>query len=113
MLMLSDRKISLVHLALGLILLSLLGHVACARAAAETGQKVFATPEDAGSAMYAALGKNDRAELLTIFGNDSKGLMKSGDPVEDADEIKTFLKAYQQMHRFRVGPDGKLYLLVG
>ncbi|MGA2410881.1 MAG: DUF2950 family protein [Candidatus Binataceae bacterium] len=84
-----------------------------AHAAAEPGQKVFATPDDAGAAMYTALSQKDRPALLAIFGKESKGLLVSGDPVEDADDIKTFLSAYQQMHRYRVGPDGKLYLLVG
>jgi hypothetical protein len=101
------------RLVIGSILIITLGQVSCARAAAEPGQRVFATPDDAATAMIAALTRNDRAALLTIFGNDSKGLLKSGDPVEDANEIRTFLSAYQQMHRFRVGPDGRLYLLVG
>jgi hypothetical protein len=83
------------------------------RAAAEPGQKVFATPEEAVAAAATALTQNDHPTLIEIFGKDSKGLLQSGDPVEDANEIKTFLDAYKQMHRFRVGPDGKLYLLVG
>jgi hypothetical protein len=88
-------------------------HTSLARAAAEPGQKVFPKPDDAAAAAVAALKENDRPALTKIFGNDGKGLLISGDPVEDANEIKTFLQAYAQMHRFRVGPDGKLYLLVG
>jgi hypothetical protein len=88
-------------------------HTSLARAAAEPGQKVFPNPDAAAAAMVTALTQNDRPALLTIFGNDSKGLLNSGDPVEDANAIKTFLKAYAEMHRFRAGPDGRLYLLVG
>jgi hypothetical protein len=113
MLMRSNRHNFIVRLAPGFILFGLLACAPYARAAAEAGQKIFATPDAAATAMAGALTRDDRPALLTIFGNDSKGLLKSGDPVEDTDEIKTFLHAYQQMHRFRVGPDGKLYLLVG
>ena len=101
-----------IRLALGLIL-ALLAYAPHARAAAQPGQKVFASPNGAAEAMVAALTKDDRPELLAIFGNDSEGLLKSGDPVEDANEVKTFLRAYRQMHRFRLGPGGKLFLLVG
>jgi len=96
-----------------ILCLSAFAYASSARAAPEPGQKVFATPGEAGAAMFTALGQNDRATLLGIFGKESKGLLISGDPVEDANDIKTFLKAYNQMHRYRVGPDGKLYLLVG
>jgi hypothetical protein len=84
-----------------------------ARADSEAGQQVFATPEDAGRAMFAAIAHDNRHALLTIFGQQSRGLLVSGDPVEDANDIQTFLRAYIQIHRFRVGPDGTLYLLVG
>jgi len=97
----------------GAIILAVASYASVVRAAAEPGQKIFAKPDDAAAAMVTALTQNDRPALITIFGNDGKGLLKSGDPVEDANDIKTFLKAYAEMHRFRVGPDDKLYLLVG
>jgi Protein of unknown function (DUF2950) len=98
---------------LAIFMIGAVVHLPLAGAAAEPGQKVFATPEQAAAASVEALTANDRPALRTIFGKDSKGLLQSGDAVEDAGEIKTFLDAYKQMHRFRVGPGGKLYLLVG
>jgi len=98
---------------LAVFIMAALGRTPLGIAAAELGQKVFATPGDAAAATVAALTANDRPALLTIFGKDGKGLLNSGDPVEDANEVKTFLAAYKQMHRFRIGPDSKLYLLVG
>jgi hypothetical protein len=63
--------------------------------------------------MVEALNKDDRPGLITIFGQESRGLLTSGDPVEDKNTIQTFLKDYNQMHRFSRGPDGKLFLIVG
>jgi hypothetical protein len=98
---------------LAVFVLAALVRIPLTHGAAEPGQKIFATPDEAAAATVTALTANDRPALLAIFGKDSKGLFNSGDPVEDANEVKTFLAAYKQMHRFRVGPDSKLYLLVG
>jgi hypothetical protein len=82
-------------------------------AAAAVAQKTFSSPEDAAHAMVDALRKNDRPELISIFGKGSKGLLISGDPVSDKNSIQTFLMDYDQMHRFSRGYDGRLYLIVG
>ena len=82
-------------------------------AAAAGQQKTFNSPEDAAHAMVDALRKDDRPELILIFGSESKGLLTSGDPVEDKNSVQNFLKQYDQMHRFSHGPDGKLFLIVG
>lgn len=109
----SNHSHFLIRLGFAALLLAALARAPLAVAAPEVGQKVFPTPDAAAAAAVAALTQNDRSALIAIFGHDSKGLLISGDPVEDANDIKTFLGAYAQMHRFRVGPDGNLYLLVG
>jgi hypothetical protein len=109
----SNHSHFIVRLGFATLLLAALARAPLASAVPEANQKVFPTPGAAAAATVAALTQDDRPALLTIFGQDSKGLLISGDPVEDANDIKTFLSAYAQMHRFRVGPDGKLYLLVG
>jgi hypothetical protein len=83
-------------------------------AAADEQQKTFSSPEAATQAMVDALRKDDRPELLAIFGKDAKGILTgSGDPVEDKNSVEGFLKSYDQMHRLSYGPDGKLFLIVG
>jgi DUF2950 family protein len=82
-------------------------------AAAAQQQKTFSSPEDAAHAMVDALRKDDRPALITIFGSESKGLLVTGDPVADKNSEQDFLRAYDQMHRFSRGRDGKLSLLVG
>jgi Protein of unknown function (DUF2950) len=83
-------------------------------AAADEQQKTFSSPEAATQAVVAALRKDDRTELLAIFGKDAQGILTgSGDPIEDKNSVEQFLKSYDQMHRFSHGPDGKLFLIVG
>jgi hypothetical protein len=83
-------------------------------AAADEQQKTFNSPEAATQTMVDALRKDDRPQLLAIFGKDAKGILTgSGDPVEDKNSVQGFLKSYDQMHRFSYGPDGKLFLIVG
>jgi Protein of unknown function (DUF2950) len=83
-------------------------------AAADEQQKTFSSPEAAAQALVDALRKDDRPELLAIFGKGAKGILTgSGDPVEDKNSVQEFLKSYDQMHRFSYGPDGRLFLIVG
>lgn len=83
-------------------------------AAADEQQKTFSSPEAATQAVVAGLRKDDRTELLAIFGKDAQGILTgSGDPIEDKNSVEQFLKSYDQMHRFSHGPDGKLFLIVG
>jgi hypothetical protein len=98
-------------LAVGFFVLSLIATLPGRAATAQP--TTFSTPEAATQAMVDALRKDDRPELLTIFGKDSKGLLISGDPVSDRNSIESFLKEYDQMHRFERGFGGRLYLIVG
>ena len=97
----------------GLLFILCLFATFSAWAGAPEPQKTFSSPDAAAQAMVEALNKDDRPALITIFGQESKGLLTSGDPVEDKNTIQTFLKDYSQMHRFSRGPDGKLFLIVG
>jgi hypothetical protein len=82
-------------------------------AAAPQPPKTFSSPDDAAHAMVDALRKGDRPALLTILGDGSQGLITSGDPVADKNSAQTFLKAYDQMHRFSHWSNGELFLVVG
>jgi len=67
---------------------------------AATGPKLFATPEDAGKALYDAAKTGDTNFLLVIFGPEAKDLLVSGDPVQDKAALERFTAAYEQMHRW-------------
>ena len=84
------------------------------RDTADEQQETFNSPEAATQKVVNALRKDDRQELLAIFGKDAQGILTgSGDPVEDKNSVERFLKSYDQMHRFSRGPDDKLFLIVG
>ena len=74
---------------------------------------VFASPDDASSALIAAAKSGDQDALLAMFGPDSKQVLFSGDPVQDKNTATAFATAYGVMHRWRNMPDGSQILLVG
>ena len=96
----------------------------CTRDAATTGATetttaavkpvaTFATPEEAVTAMVAALEKRDRAELTRLLGLESDELLTSGDAVADSTAAATFLARYREKNQL-VGAGGdRAVLLVG
>lgn len=58
----------------------------------------FETPEDAVSALVAALQKGDMAVLQGLLGPGSEQLLDSGDAVQDASDRADFLAAYAAKH---------------
>lgn len=74
---------------------------------------VFASPDDASSALLAAAKSGDQNALLAIFAPDSKELISSGDPVQDKNVTQAFTVGYGVMHRWRGLADGSEILLVG
>lgn len=65
------------------LLLAPLLALSLASAAADQ-QRMFATPEAAVDAVIAALKANDEAALISIFGEQHKNLVVTGDPANDA-----------------------------
>ena len=75
--------------------------------------RVFASPEDASTALVEAAKSGDQNALLAIFGTESKAIIFSGDAVQDKAAVDKFSVAYGVMHRWRKMPDGKQVLLIG
>ena len=75
--------------------------------------KVFATPDDAGSALVQAAKSGDANEVLAIFGPESKKIIYSGDSVQDKAAADAYVQGYGKMHRWRNMPDGSQVLLIG
>lgn len=75
--------------------------------------KTYASPSDAGSALFEAAKSGDQSALLAIFGPDSKDVLFSGDAVEDKDTLQDFAAAYTQMHRWRTLKAGGEMLVLG
>jgi len=81
--------------------------------AQQPGQRTFASPDDAASAFFAAMQKQDDQLSLRILGPAGKDVLSSGDPAEDANASISFVVKYQEMHRFVTEPNGTVTLVVG
>jgi hypothetical protein len=53
-------------------------------------QQTFETPQQAAEALVKAAGAGDIAALDAIFGPEGKGIVSSGDPVEDKNDLARF-----------------------
>lgn len=81
--------------------------------AGNAAQKTFASPTDAGAAFFEAAKSGDQSTLLAIFGPDGKDVLFTGDAVKDKDNLKDFVAAYSQMHRWGKIKAGGEVLYIG
>ena len=111
-----SQKNSRIAFTIQLLLLAIILPLAACKKS-EDPQKpsigVFASPDDAGTALLAAAKAGDQKVLMDIFGPDSKEVVFSGDSVQDKNVGAAFVAAYEVMHRWRKMPDGGQTLLVG
>jgi len=84
-----------------------------ASAPAQPAQRSFASPEEAGAAVLAAAQAADQPALFTIFGPAAKEIISSGDAVKDQENMRDFVAAYTQMHRWRKIKAGGEMLYIG
>jgi Protein of unknown function (DUF2950) len=96
-----------------LLLLALLIPLAACSKPEKPSAGVFASPDDASTALRAAVKSGDQYALLAIFGPDSKEIISSGDAVQDKNSADAFAARYDVMHRWRKMPDGGQILLIG
>lgn len=81
--------------------------------AQQLGQRTFATVDDAGQALFAAMKAPDGRGSLEIFGLAGKKLVASGDAAEDSDDRVGFVVRYEAAHRFVTAGDESVTLVVG
>src|SRR5580765_3445424 len=107
---LETRRIAVV---IQLVFLALIIPLAGCNKSDQPSFKVFASPEEAGTALLAAGKSGDQNSLVAIFGPDSKEIISSGDAVQDKGIVDAFIASYEEMHRWRKMVDGAQVLLVG
>jgi len=107
-----ERKI-VVRFAASILFALLLGSWFAPTFAQQPGQRTFPSPEDAGSAFFAAMQKQDDQLPLSILGQAGQDVLSSGDPAEDADARVSFVVKYKEMHRYVTEPNGTVTLVVG
>ena len=76
-------------------------------------QKTFSACEEASSALFAAVQKDDRPALLEILGPAATEIISSGNEAEDQSNRQQFVEKYQEMHRLVREKDGTTILYVG
>jgi hypothetical protein len=77
------------------------------------GPQTFASPENAGQAIYAAAKNGDSNGLVAVFGSEAKELIFSGDPAQDKAGLDLFASRYDEMHRWGKLANSGMVLDVG
>ena len=78
---------------------------------AQSGQKTFASPQQASEALYAAVRNKDLPEVQAILGDPE--LTSTGDNETDELERERFVQKYAEMHRLVREGKGSTILFIG
>ena len=103
----SSLLIAWVVIALGAML------VVASAFAQENGEKTFASPQDAGKALYDAVKAGDKAAIEAVLGASSAPIISSGDTVADQKNRDLFIERYEQMNRWGRETNGDQTLFLG
>jgi Protein of unknown function (DUF2950) len=110
----STRKIFAALLAFSVALLNVPALAADAPAhATKPAQKLFASPQNAGKALYEAAKSSDANALYAVLGPGSGKVINSGDAAEDARGRARLATAYETAARIEMQGDAKALLLLG
>src|SRR5271165_4614629 len=90
--------------------LALFAGIICAQ---EPGEKTFATPQEAGKALYDAAKAADKAAIEAVLGASSASVVSSGDEVQDKSALDHFIQRYEQMNRWAKEINGEQTLILG
>jgi len=82
----------------------------CLLMPAAQAQQSFASPDDATTALAAAVKSGVKQDMLKVLGADGEDIVDSGDDVADADARGKFVSAYDAKHSVKV--EGKKATLI-
>jgi hypothetical protein len=69
-----------------------------------SGQRTFATPQQAASALLTAAQADDVAAILVLFGPDGEDIVHSGDPFQDRNNLSRFVERAKRSMKVKVDP---------
>ncbi len=81
--------------------------------AAATTQDGFPSPEEAASALLAALLAGETWEVEAVVGAGGVGLFSTGDKLADQEEVRHFIEAYADRHRIERQGGARALLVIG
>src|ERR1700754_4498666 len=91
----------------------LMAGMLCLAAPDARAQQTFATPDEAASALAAALKSGPRRHMLRVLGFDGEDIISSGDEVADAESRARFTTAYDAKHTVKLEGDNKAVMILG
>lgn len=76
-------------------------------------QQAYSSPDEAASALAAAIKSGARRDMLRVLGSEGNDIISSGDEVADADSRTRFTTAYDAKHSIRLEGDKKALIVLG
>lgn len=96
-----------------LVLLTVAAILSGAAISVARAQQAFRTPDEAASALAAAVKAGDTKALTTVLGPDGEDIISSGDEVADNETRQKFAAAYDAKHEITMNGDNKATMIVG
>ncbi len=84
-----------------------------AQAGAANAQQKFKSPDDAVTALVAAVRSDNARGMMSVLGRESLEILFSGDPVADKKSRDAFLVAYDLKHQIEKRGEGAADLIIG
>ena len=91
----------------------LLASMFCLVAPDARAQQVFTLPDEAASALAAAVKSGARKDMLRVLGSDGEDVISSGDDVADKESRERFTTAYGARHSVKIEGDKKAVMILG
>jgi len=85
----------------------------CLAAPDARAQQVFATPDEAASALAAAVKSGARRDMLRVLGSAGEEIISSGDETADAETRARFTAAYDAKHSIKPDGERKAVMILG
>ncbi|MDH2384985.1 DUF2950 domain-containing protein [Bradyrhizobium sp. CER78] len=76
-------------------------------------QQAYQSPEDAATALAAAVKTGEKRAILKVLGRDAEDIIASGDEVDDARTREAFLSTYDTKHSIKAEGNKKATLILG
>jgi len=76
-------------------------------------QQAFPSPDEAASALAAAVKSGARRDMLRVLGSNGEDIISSGDEVADKESRERFTAAWDAKHSIRTEGDKKAVVIVG
>lgn len=80
---------------------------------ASQAQRSYSSPEEAADALVTAVRTGTTRAMLRVLGVGGEDIVRSGDPVSDAELRQRFLSAYEAKHSIKAEGNNKATVIVG